>query len=47
MLFAETVTGLSSLKLPMQNIERVKTVQHATVFHRIEKHTDCSCFSFL
>lgn len=32
MLFAETITGLSSLKLPMQNIERVKIVQHAMVF---------------
>lgn len=47
MLFAETITGLSSLKLPMQNIERVKIVQHATVFHRVETHVDCSCFSFL
>lgn len=47
MLFAETVTGLSSLKLPMQNIVRVKTEQDATVFHRIEKDSDCSGFSFL
>lgn len=47
MLFAETVTELSSLKLPMHNIERVKTVQHATVFHRIENHSNCSGFLFL
>lgn len=47
MLFAETITGLSSLKLPMQNIERVKTVQHATLFHGVEKYSDCSCVSFL